>query len=70
VALEKRLVDGDILDGDQAFSRLELDNAIDQQEGVAMRQEFQDLLDVERHSLAPDSVRACSIALDRIITNG
>jgi hypothetical protein len=35
-----------------------------------MWQKFQDFLDVERHSLAPDSVRGGSIALVRIITKG
>src|SRR5205807_3668302 len=46
MALEKRLVIGDVLDADYAL-RLQLDDAIHQQERVAMRQYPADLVDVQ-----------------------
>ncbi len=55
VALEKRLVDGHILDGHQALGGLELDDPVDQQKRVAVGKKTQDLLDVKGHSLAPES---------------
>jgi hypothetical protein len=57
VPLEKRLVNRYILDRDKALRGLKFDNPVDEQKGVAVREEFQDLLDVERHSLAPDCMR-------------
>ena len=46
VPVEKRLVDGDILDADNPF-RLEFEDAIDKQERVAMRQDLPDLIDIQ-----------------------
>jgi hypothetical protein len=57
VTLEKGFVDGHILDGHQPSGGLELDNPVDQQKGVTVWKETQDLLDVERHSRAPKRVR-------------
>jgi hypothetical protein len=53
VALEKRLVHGHVLDGDHALPALELNNAVDQEKGVAVGQEIHDFLDGQRHSAAP-----------------
>jgi hypothetical protein len=39
MALEKGLVDGHVLDGNQTLARLALDDPIDQQERVAVRQQ-------------------------------
>src|SRR5687768_2883147 len=38
VALKERLVDSDVLDADNALARLELDDAVDEQHRVTMRQ--------------------------------
>ena len=48
VALEELLVDGDVLDGDDALVGLHLDDAVDEEEGVAVRQEGHDFEDVHR----------------------
>ena len=48
VALEVRLVDGDVLDGDDALPALDLDDTVDKEEGIAMRQEGHDFEDVHR----------------------
>ena len=48
VALKKLLVDGDVLDGDDALARLHLEDAVDKEEGVAVRQEGHDFEDVHR----------------------
>ena len=48
VAREVRLVDGDVLDGDDALLRLHLDDAVDEQERVAVREDGHDLDDVHR----------------------
>jgi hypothetical protein len=53
VALEIRLVHGDILDGDDALGALEFHDAIDEKERVAVRQEIHDFLDREGHSVTP-----------------
>ena len=47
VPVKKRFVDGDILDGDDALSALQIKHAIDQQERIAVRQNLQNLVDVE-----------------------
>ncbi len=43
MALELRLVDADVLDANAEFVAARLDDAIDQQERIAMRQIFQEL---------------------------
>ncbi len=48
VALKVGLVDGDVFDGDDALLALHLDNAVDEEEGIAVRQEGHDLEDVHR----------------------
>ena len=48
VALEVGLVDGDVLDGDDAFGAFDLEDAVDEEEGVAMGEDRHDLEDVER----------------------
>jgi hypothetical protein len=53
VPLEERLVHRHILDGDDSLGALELDNAVDEQERVTVRQEIHDFLDGKRHSAAP-----------------
>src|SRR5690606_6606840 len=46
VALEERLVDGDVLDADNSTVGLDLDDPIDQEERVAMRDHLHDLGDI------------------------
>jgi len=46
MAGEEGLVHGDVLDADDALG-LEFDDAVDQQKGVAMRQNAPDLVDVK-----------------------
>src|SRR5579863_3448838 len=46
VPVEERLVDGDILDGDNALGALDLDYAIEQKHGIAMRQQFQNAANI------------------------
>jgi hypothetical protein len=60
--LKKRLVDGDILDRHQPLGGFKLNNPVDQQKGISVRQEIHDLLNVEGHSTAPDSKRAYNCA--------
>ena len=48
MSLKERLVDGDIFNGDNALFAPDLNNAIEQQKGIAVRQNRHDLLDVER----------------------
>jgi RecB family exonuclease len=57
VALEERLVDGDVLDRHRALEAVELDDAVDQQERVAVRQQLEDLPDVEAGVARPLRVR-------------
>src|SRR5271169_368260 len=45
---EKRLIDADVLDGDNAVFARDLDHAVDQQERVTVRQNGLDLIDVQR----------------------
>ncbi len=47
VALKERLVDRDVLDADDPLAVLDLDDPIDQQERIAMRQDVQDRADVD-----------------------
>ncbi len=46
VAGEVRLVDGDVLQRDDALLALDLDQAVDQQEGIAVGKQGHDLVDV------------------------
>lgn len=46
VTLEEILVDGDVLDADTGLVAIDVDDLVDEQEGVAMRQQLHDLLDV------------------------
>jgi len=43
------LVDGDVFDGDDALLALHLDDSVDEEEGVAVRQEGHDFEDVHRN---------------------
>ena len=45
---KKRLVDGDVLQGGDAFTRHQIEHAIDQENGIAVRQIVQYLVDVHR----------------------
>ena len=45
VALEELLVEGDVLDADDALARLELEDPVHEQERVAVRQDLQDFAD-------------------------
>ncbi|MCY1557737.1 hypothetical protein D9M68_946130 [compost metagenome] len=47
MALEVRLVDGDVLQGLDPLLRLELQHAVDQQERVPVRQQLEDLADID-----------------------
>ena len=49
--LEERLVDRDVLDADDPLLRLDLEHAIDEQEGIAVRQHLHDLFDSEHLTL-------------------
>ena len=49
MAEEVRLVRRDVLDRLDPLAVLELDDAIDHQERIAVRQLLEDLVDVERH---------------------
>ena len=46
--MELRLVEGDVLDADRRLVAVDLDDAVDHQERIAVRQQLQDLLDVGR----------------------
>ena len=48
MADEVGLVDGDVLDGDNAGLALHLDDAVDEQERIAVRQDGHDFDDVHR----------------------
>src|SRR5947209_8428294 len=48
VSHEKRFVDGDVLDGDYPLAALQFEDAIDQQQGIAVRQDFENVVDVVR----------------------
>jgi hypothetical protein len=48
VTLEERFIDGHVLERDQTASRFELDHAIDEQEGIAMREHLDDAVYVDR----------------------
>jgi hypothetical protein len=48
VSIEVRLVDADILEGNNALFRVDLDDPVDQQEGISMRQQRLDLRDAQR----------------------
>ena len=54
MSAEKLLVDRHVLDGDDAFFALQLEHAVDQQERIAVRQDLQDVVDVE-HGFSPHS---------------
>src|SRR5439155_25309056 len=45
MALEDLLVDGDVLEPDNALVRLELDNPVDEQKRIPVRQDLHDLHD-------------------------
>src|ERR1700693_5524925 len=47
VSHKKGFVDGDILDGNNALPALQIQHAIDQEKGIAVRQDLQNLVDVE-----------------------
>lgn len=48
---KKWLVHGDILNGDNALLTDEVDHAVDQQERITVRQDSQDVLDIEMYML-------------------
>ena len=49
--LKERLVDRDVLQPDDALAVLDLENAIHQQERIAVRQDFHDLFDLDHRRL-------------------
>ena len=61
MTLEKWLIDGDILDRNKALGRLKFDDPVDEQKRVTVGKKFQDLLDVERHSRAPDGAQSARL---------
>ena len=52
MTIEELLIDGDVLDGANAFTLGAFEHAVHQQEGVAMRQQSPDAHDVERDRLS------------------
>jgi hypothetical protein len=60
MSLEKRLVERHVLDGHQPLGGLILHHPVDQQKWVPVRQQIQDLLDIERHAQAPDKRAAAA----------
>jgi hypothetical protein len=48
VALEVGFVNGDVLDGDDALAGFHLEDAVDEEEGIAVGEEGHDLEDVHR----------------------
>jgi hypothetical protein len=48
VSHEKRFVDGDVLDGDYPLAALQFEDAINQQQGITVRQNFENVVDVVR----------------------
>jgi hypothetical protein len=65
VALEERLVDGDVLQRLDAHALLELEHAVDQQERVAVRQLLQDVVDVQHGWSGPRRHGASGVLLQR-----
>ena len=47
MALEIRLVDGDVLDAGARLLAIHVDDPVDQQEGIAVRQDLLNLRDIE-----------------------
>src|SRR5690606_33735680 len=64
---EERLVDGDVLERSDPLALFDRHHAVDQQKGVAVRQEFEDLVDVHQASsgFGWACAMACSTALSR-----
>jgi hypothetical protein len=52
VPSEEWFVDGNVLDGHNTFGAGDVDNAVNQQKRIAVRQDTQYLLDVERKIIA------------------
>jgi hypothetical protein len=48
MARKERLVDGDVLDPDRGLVAIDIDDLVDHQEGIAMRQKFQHARNVGR----------------------
>jgi len=48
MSIEERFVDGDILDGHYALFALQLQHAVNEQKGITVRQNLQDVVNVER----------------------
>src|SRR5215469_5271648 len=67
VAGELRLVGGDVFDGDDALLALHLDHAVDEQEGVAVREDGHDFDDVHR---VVRRRRMCAVAVRGGICHG
>src|SRR4051812_33693843 len=70
MSLKKRLIDGHIFQRDKTLLRLELRDPVDQQKRVAVRKKLQDLLDIKRHSLAPESAQIPPPALPEDYNEG
>ena len=51
MSLKLRLVDGHVLDADAAFVAADVDDAVDQQKRIAMRQHFEHSRDIGRFQL-------------------
>ena len=57
-----RLVEGDVLDADGGVVAVDIDDPVDHQERVAVRQKLHDAFDVERlqHVVGSSSIRSVS----------
>ena len=64
---EKLLVDGDVLDGDDALGAHQLNYAIDQKQRVTMRQKFENSANVDCFGNGINLVAHCGIVKSKII---
>jgi hypothetical protein len=71
VTLEELLVERDVLDADDPFSRLDFEDAVDEQERVPVREDLQDLGDSDLQDGPPFSISASrfsSVSIRRAIS--
>ena len=54
---KERLVDGDVLDGHDSLPAGQINDAVNEQEGIPMRQDFQDIVNVELDMLCRGNFR-------------
>jgi hypothetical protein len=67
--LEERLVDGHALDADGALVAIHVDDAVDHQEGIAMRQELHHPRDVSRAELLRGTSLCHCLARSQLIVS-